>query len=152
MATERLISRSFASLDRFTRDKVIGQQFQLPDGVFSNPLIIQHDLSVANVCRMRIQMDRKRGKIQDKYEVSINMKITQGPAGMLTVDPTIQGDNILLLLMYRDSKVCAVCAKTSEDTKLMKCSRCNVVFYCSKECQKSHWRAHKPDCVEAAAI
>lgn len=26
------------------------------------------------------------------------------------------------------------------------CSRCGLVAYCSKECQKQHWAAHKLDC------
>ena len=34
----------------------------------------------------------------------------------------------------------------------MKCSRCKSVFYCSKECQKSHWKAHKPNCKSPSEI
>ena len=26
------------------------------------------------------------------------------------------------------------------------CARCQVVRYCNRDCQKSHWKAHKPDC------
>ena len=39
---------------------------------------------------------------------------------------------------------CASCSL--EKTNLLKCSRCKSVFYCSKECQKLHWKAHKPIC------
>ena len=42
------------------------------------------------------------------------------------------------------SSSCAFCA--AEKTNLSKCSRCRSVFYCSKECQKSHWKVHKPNC------
>ena len=39
---------------------------------------------------------------------------------------------------------CAACGKM---TGLKKCSGCGVVWYCSKECQVSHWRAaHKSAC------
>jgi hypothetical protein len=31
--------------------------------------------------------------------------------------------------------------------KLLKCSRCEKEFYCSKECQKSDWKRHKKVCV-----
>ena len=31
------------------------------------------------------------------------------------------------------------------------CSRCEAVVYCSVECQKSHWKAHKPNCREKIA-
>ena len=39
---------------------------------------------------------------------------------------------------------CAFCS--TEKANLLKCSRCKSVFYCSKECQKFHWKAHKPNC------
>lgn len=31
-------------------------------------------------------------------------------------------------------------------TELKQCSRCKQVKYCSRECQKTHWSAHKSDC------
>lgn len=39
---------------------------------------------------------------------------------------------------------CQYCFKTDE--KLSKCSRCKVVHYCSKECQKQDWKIHKVYC------
>lgn len=30
--------------------------------------------------------------------------------------------------------------------KFKKCSKCCVAYYCSAECQKAHWKAHKPLC------
>ncbi|KAF5368927.1 hypothetical protein D9758_002888 [Tetrapyrgos nigripes] len=30
--------------------------------------------------------------------------------------------------------------------KMKACSQCQLVFYCSKECQKSSWKAHKDEC------
>ena len=41
---------------------------------------------------------------------------------------------------------CAFCG-VSKTEKLMICSRCKSISYCSKECQKSHWKAHKKECV-----
>nr|CAD7393465.1 unnamed protein product [Timema cristinae] len=38
---------------------------------------------------------------------------------------------------------CAVCG-TSE--RLLRCSRCRIVYYCSKEHQTEHWRRHKVSC------
>ncbi len=50
--------------------------------------------------------------------------------------------------------ICAQCGK-AEDThqiKLKKCSRCQMVRYCSVNCQRIHWLAgHKSECVEAKA-
>ena len=37
---------------------------------------------------------------------------------------------------------CAFCRKVSS----LRCARCKKVFYCCKEHQKSHWKAHKSVC------
>ncbi len=39
-------------------------------------------------------------------------------------------------------KLCGSCEKPS----LMKCAGCNVVRYCSKECQKHDWKYHRLAC------
>lgn len=38
-----------------------------------------------------------------------------------------------------------------ETENLQACSRCKVVLYCSKECQKRHWNEHKLQCAKLAA-
>ncbi|KAL4249735.1 MYND-type zinc finger protein samB [Abortiporus biennis] len=40
------------------------------------------------------------------------------------------------------------CKHTSDDSKLMKCAKCSTAWYCSKECQRKHWKAHKGICFE----
>ncbi|KAG0694830.1 hypothetical protein DFH29DRAFT_1006001 [Suillus ampliporus] len=51
-------------------------------------------------------------------------------------------------LLKRNAKTfgvqCTQCQKTLE--KLLKCSKCKGVWYCSKECQKKHWPTHKQAC------
>ena len=43
--------------------------------------------------------------------------------------------------------VCAVCAAVDVD----RCVRCQAVYYCSKRCQKMHWRSsHRRRCIPAA--
>lgn len=44
--------------------------------------------------------------------------------------------------------ICNYCGKSTIDNKgaLMKCSRCLVGRYCSKACQKQHWKDHKVYC------
>lgn len=39
---------------------------------------------------------------------------------------------------------CCFCGKK---TGLKKCSGCNMAPYCSRECQKAHWGAHKQQCL-----
>jgi len=40
---------------------------------------------------------------------------------------------------------CGNCGGPGQST-LMVCSRCKKISYCSKNCQKAHWRTHKPEC------
>jgi hypothetical protein len=46
--------------------------------------------------------------------------------------------------IYRN--FCRICKKSESETKLRKCSICEVVYYCSAECQKSDWISHKQTC------
>ncbi len=36
--------------------------------------------------------------------------------------------------------------------KLKACAECRIAKYCNAECQKSHWRAHKPRCLEVKEL
>lgn len=38
------------------------------------------------------------------------------------------------------------CAKCGKAAAPMRCSRCRKVGYCSKDCQRMHWKSHKPAC------
>lgn len=44
-----------------------------------------------------------------------------------------------------DVKICHCCQKTS-DEKLPTCSRCKIVGYCNRECQRKDWPKHKLEC------
>lgn len=39
---------------------------------------------------------------------------------------------------------CGYCKKVGN--KHRKCAKCNLQRYCSKECQKAHWKTHKKAC------
>jgi len=45
-------------------------------------------------------------------------------------------------------RVCVVCKKTDSNvTKLTQCGKCKFYYYCSKECQKLHWKnGHMAEC------
>jgi hypothetical protein len=47
-------------------------------------------------------------------------------------------------------KMCAHCDKfeTLDGAKHMKCQRCKLSYYCSKDCQVSDWKKHKKSCNE----
>lgn len=45
-------------------------------------------------------------------------------------------------------KTCVVCWKQEDEEGLirLRCSKCKVAYYCSRECQMHHWDAHKALC------
>ncbi|KAJ7131828.1 hypothetical protein C8R43DRAFT_1133503 [Mycena crocata] len=43
------------------------------------------------------------------------------------------------------TEMCENCTVRRAD--LRRCAGCGIVRYCTKECQKAHWKAHKPHCV-----
>ena len=47
-------------------------------------------------------------------------------------------------LIFRYSRRCFTCYSKNEKNK--KCSGCNLVYYCSKECQIQEWLEHKKIC------
>jgi hypothetical protein len=51
-------------------------------------------------------------------------------------------------------KTCRRCEKLETqmgNSKLMKCQRCKITYYCSKECQAADWKSHKIMCKEMAS-
>ena len=51
----------------------------------------------------------------------------------------------------RDSTKLACDGCLRQGSSLMKCSRCGTVYYCSLDCQRKHWPAHKTICTEKKA-
>lgn len=43
-----------------------------------------------------------------------------------------------------EKKCCAYCRTI--DTRCLRCSACANAYYCSKECQRTHWKTHKATC------
>ncbi|KAF7360947.1 hypothetical protein MSAN_01124800 [Mycena sanguinolenta] len=48
------------------------------------------------------------------------------------------------------TEICENCTVRRVD--LRRCAGCGVVRYCSKECQKAHWKSHKVDCLKNAEL
>jgi len=46
--------------------------------------------------------------------------------------------------------VCGVFEEQLPPKTLKICSRCKAVKYCSRKCQKEHWKYHKHDCLDLA--
>ena len=54
-------------------------------------------------------------------------------------------DNVL----WKECKQYVICdgGDCKERNPANRCSRCHTVYYCSKDCQRKHWKAHKEECV-----
>ncbi|KAJ6600034.1 hypothetical protein DFH09DRAFT_1129272 [Mycena vulgaris] len=51
----------------------------------------------------------------------------------------------------RLAKACRTCGAREPLVTLLRCNNCKYIYYCSKECQKEHWKHHKIECREMAA-
>ena len=52
-----------------------------------------------------------------------------------------------LLETITNKNKCASCGVMKNDEmRFYKCARCKATHYCSKECQKDHWKSHKKEC------
>ena len=38
------------------------------------------------------------------------------------------------------------CLKCEDSSANQRCTRCKAALYCNADCQKAHWKTHKPDC------
>lgn len=73
--------------------------------------------------------------------------------GSLDVDNKVAGLRGLMESMRSmgESRHCVCDGCGQKALGLRRCSRCRKVAYCSTECQKANWKAHKPECTPAAA-
>jgi hypothetical protein len=71
---------------------------------------------------------------------NLNMSLAQI---ILDQEPPYEGKDPNL----HDHPYCSTCYdKSSEEKPLLKCSRCKLVYYCSVDCQKENFGAHKKTC------
>tara|TARA_Y100000385_G_C12986319_1_gene590789 strand:- start:128 stop:667 length:540 start_codon:yes stop_codon:yes gene_type:complete len=50
-----------------------------------------------------------------------------------------------IYIVQENKKQCLFCG-IADENKLLKCSKCIGAYYCSKECQKLHYKDHKVNC------
>ena len=50
-------------------------------------------------------------------------------------------------------RYCAGCRASELEAQLMSCGRCRMKWYCSRACQKAHWKlGHKLYCVQVSLL
>ncbi|KAJ7512401.1 hypothetical protein B0H11DRAFT_2182743 [Mycena galericulata] len=52
----------------------------------------------------------------------------------------------------RLSKACRTCGAREPLITLSRCNNCKYIYYCSKDCQRAHWKYHKVECREMAEV
>ena len=50
-----------------------------------------------------------------------------------------------------DLFTCFLCQKQGRSPPLRRCSQCEIAYYCSKTCQRGHWKQHMAACIAALA-
>ena len=55
------------------------------------------------------------------------------------------------LVKWVDLFTCFQCGKEGRSPPLRRCSQCDIAYYCSKTCQRGHWKKHKAACIAAVA-
>jgi hypothetical protein len=43
---------------------------------------------------------------------------------------------------------CDTCGRSGSEVRLLRCSRCQVTFFCSRSCQEKGWKDHKKCCIK----
>ncbi|XP_031626334.1 histone-lysine N-methyltransferase SMYD3 [Contarinia nasturtii] len=71
-----------------------------------------------------------------------NLKIIRKGKCILKEQPFVY----VLKSKYRTDR-CDSCLKTGHLGKVLKCSGCQYVYYCNRECQTNGWKIHKAECV-----
>ncbi|KAK3882355.1 hypothetical protein Pcinc_013262 [Petrolisthes cinctipes] len=62
-------------------------------------------------------------------------------------------DNEVETIRHYHPGICHTCAtRPSPTTSLKRCAQCQLVLYCSKQCQKKDWLIHKPLCQVQASL
>lgn len=68
---------------------------------------------------------------------------------LMFLDASTSLSHLIPMVSRCSSNACAKCMKKkASDGNLLRCSACKAVFYCSPECQKSHWSTtHRLPCL-----
>lgn len=78
----------------------------------------------------------------------LNLRNKDGLLPLELIQPTSMLFKIFMELAYctdetvTNLSLCKICGKKAEQF----CSKCKKIYYCSKECQKTHWILHKTEC------
>ena len=52
-----------------------------------------------------------------------------------------------IIVEIQDFRICGLCGQDGADVHYLKCGQCRRIRYCSKSCQRAHWKRHKIVCI-----
>lgn len=122
-------------------EKYLNEEILEPNGDF---------LSGEQKAKIKLDFRKKLNEINSKFIKNKNLTDVFKEMEKLIQQKTISSkreelyNRFLKAQVHKNVIECAKCKKTK---KLKKCARCKIVYYCSAECQKSHWKTHKPTCL-----
>ena len=114
------------------------------------------------------QLTKQLSFIQKKFKPgqpcrNIAHKILVGEEGYSNPDPRVLnflqtisklagGTNQDLLLNHPKRLKCNFCNTTVLENLMRDCGKCQMVSYCSKECQRKDWQSHKQNCDQNSGL
>merc|ERR1711916_37500 len=104
---------------------------------------IQVNVAAAKDGATPLQIASDRGNLE-VVELLLNAG-AKDPRGKARKAAMIKGNLAIITLL--DAKRCETCYVAEEGLK--ECTGCRSVVYCSRECQKRDWKAHKRACKAA---
>lgn len=126
----------------------------VPESMDSTPERIRNMLAELQNCASILNKNFQRGEpcgdtlidIIEGRDGSTERRVEIAHYLQMLRETAIAADPTRYHLKQTDN--CTRCGKeeSSEGRSLMTCARCKVAQYCSKSCQKAHWRYHKQYC------
>ncbi len=93
-----------------------------------------------------LAMEIARRMVQEDWQYWLSEELPMDEYEEPSVDFVLAQQKLLgIKRTHVDCPVCASCGVTG--TRLVKCGKCLVTYYCNGVCQQAHWQEHKSECV-----
>jgi hypothetical protein len=114
--------------------------------------VVFGSIALQSLKKMGFQLDEKDEKwmsvlqeIVEKYSVSEGDYSVDGVNEKLSASKRLILKSPALLMRFLNLRITDVCEECGIPCQ-SKCSICDSVYYCGKECQKKAWPSHKEEC------
>ena len=64
----------------------------------------------------------------------------------------VTAEKFIFSQLHSYMNICQMCFSHERETRLKRCTRCKMVYYCEKEHQKAQWFLHKDFCDVATGL